>query len=242
MLLALECPTEHLDMIQPFADFEWVLANKYLSEPRYATFYKQSRRVKFLDNGVTETGEPVSYDDIIKIANEINATFVVARDWIGDFQKTVAAYQECREKFGAKTVGVLQGSTPEEAIQCVNYYDCKLLLVPYHVGGSDRKRNPQLMALKRALVVSNLPPNRFVHLLGFTTTDELKWYRGKTNVVSLDTDIPVKAGLAGQDLDEFDRIAEVPTKVTKDNWAAVCRNLSLLRKAMVLDGGIGEER
>lgn len=236
MKLALECPVNLLDQIQPFADFDFILANFAKSDKAYAEYYKRSTNYKMLDNGVTETGEPLSLGDIESIANDLVVDHIVARDYIGDYEKTVAGYAESVKKFGAERVlGVLQGSTPEEALKChvVLEKACPAVLVPYHVGGSDRRKDPWLMTLKRALVISHLPTSRPIHLLGFTTLDEFQWYAGMSHVWAMDTDVPVKAGLAVQDLSVFDRATKnVPTTLTKDSWAAVCRNIALLRKYM----------
>ena len=235
MKLAMECPTSLLDQIQPFADFDWVLANLMLTDETYAAYYRESTNLKFLDNGVTETGEPVELDQIAEIAEDIKATYIVARDWIGDYQKTIEGYYESIKKLPKeKVVGVLQGSTPLEALKCLQHYTLNnIVLVPYHVGGSDRRKDSWLMALKRALVVSNIPSDRGIHLLGFTTLEELEWYVARPNVLSMDTDVPVKAGLAVQDIDDFDRGAKVDSaKWDKSTAYAVARNIALLRKAM----------
>ena len=107
-------------------------------------------------------------------------------------------------------------------------------MIPYHVGGSDRRKNPELMALKRALVVSNIPAERSIHLLGLTTVDEFKWYFGRNNVMSIDTDVPIKAGLSLQPVEEYDRATQIDEDIplTQETWAAVCRNLAYLRKVM----------
>lgn len=235
MKLALECPTNLLDQVQPFADFDWVLANLMLTDEVYAAYYRESTNIKFLDNGVTETGEPVELAQIAEIAKDIKATYIVARDWIGNSEKTIAGYYESLKALpNEKVVGVLQGSTPLEALGCLPHYvHNNLVLVPYHVGGSDRKKDPWLMALKRALVVSNIPSDRDIHLLGFTTLGELDWYADRTNILSLDTDVPVKAGLLVQDVDDFDRSQVVKDpKWEKATAYAVARNIALLRKAM----------
>lgn len=236
MRLALECPTPLLDMIQPFADFDFILANLMKSDKAYADYYKKSTNYKMLDNGVTETGEPLPIEEIHEIASELGVDLVIARDWIGDYEKTARGYMESVKKFGeSMVVGVLQGSSPEEALKCLNFISPKspMIMVPYHVGGSDRRKDSWLMALRRTLVVAHIPADRSVHLLGFTTLAELSWYVGRPNVVSIDTDVPVKAGLVVQDIDDFDRSAKVTaTSLTKESWAAVCRNIALLRKFM----------
>ncbi len=233
MKLALECPDELLELVQPFADFDWVLVNRYLESDVYANYYRSSDRVKFVDNAVTENGEPCSVEELKQVFDDCGGTYVIAPDWIGEYQRTVDAYRECIGKLSKDiVVGVLQGSTPEEALKCLDAYEHKIVAVPYRVGGSVKGESNELMALRRELVVTHIPSDRVVHLLGFTALSEFPWYANRPNVWSVDTDVPIRAGLAVQDIDEFDRTQEVSAELNKENWAAICRNIALLRKHM----------
>jgi len=236
MRVAFECPTDLLEVVQPFADFDWILADRFLEDEKYAQYYTQSTNFKVVDNSVTEKGEPLDPAKLIEVVEAVKADAVVSPDWINDFQRTVEAYLQFKEtKFNLETqpiiAGVLQGSTPEEALQCLPYYDAQLVLVPYRVGGSEKNTPNWIKALKRVLVVKHINTNTNVHLLGFTTTDEFRWYAGMKNVVSIDTDVPIKAGLAKVDIDDFDRSSDEPKVVlNKDTWAGICRNIALFRK------------
>ncbi|KKL18657.1 hypothetical protein LCGC14_2473340 [marine sediment metagenome] len=234
MKLALECSDELLDMVQPFADFDWILANRFLESDVYAEYYRNSTNVKFVDNSVTELGKPVSLDDLEKVMKDVKGNYVVSPDWIGEYQQTVEAYKECLAKFGKeRAVGVLQGSSPEEALKCLDVYDNHLVLVPYRVGGSVKEDPDWIKALRRELVVAHIPDDRLIHLLGFNTLDELHWYTNRPNVCGIDTDVPIRAGLLVQDFDGFDRMQKTDgIKLNKETWAGVCRNIALLRKYM----------
>ena len=236
MLLALECPTSMLDMVQPFADFDWILADKFLKDEEYAEFYRQSSNTKVVDNSVTELGEPMTIEDLKIVVEDVKADIVVSPDWINDFEKTTEAYREFSQvTFEGCTptiAGVLQGSTPEEALRCLGVYrDIGTVMVPYRVGGSEKKDPDWLKALRRQLVVTHIPKDWSVHLLGFTTLNEFSWYSRMPNVVSIDTDVPIRSGLMQVDFDDFDRMKDTSKiTLTKDNWAAVCRNIAVLRK------------
>lgn len=234
MKLALECRTDLLDLVQPFADFDWILVDRYVHDDKYANYYRTSDNIKFVDNSVTETGKPCSVSELLKVFEDCKGSYVVAPDWIGDYKRTIDGYRECIGKAAPeKVIGALQGATPEEALRCLAVFQGPLVAVPYRVGGSVKGDPNALMALRRALVVAHIPPALTVHLLGFTSLSELAWYVNQTNVWSIDTDVPVRAGLAVADIDAFDRTQDVSdVKIGKDNWAAVCRNIALLRKAM----------
>jgi hypothetical protein len=236
MRLALECETDQLELLQPFADFDWILVDRYLSDARYADWYRKSTNVKFVDNSVTEKGEPCTIDELKTVFEDVKGTYVVSPDWIGDYKKTTDAYAEC-VKSGffapAQIVGALQGSTPEEALKCLEVFENRVVLVPYRVGGSVKGDPNWLMALRRQLVVAHIPDEYEIHLLGFTSSDEFRMYTGRANVMSIDTDVPIRAGLVNQDIDDFDRKTDVKkVKLTKENWPSVCRNIAFLRKHM----------
>lgn len=111
-----------------------------------------------------------------------------------------------------------------------------VVAVPYAVG-SKLDNPPWLMGLRRALVVSNVPQDRRVHLLGFTCVEEFQWYRDKPNVVTIDTGIPILLGLQNKGIEDGLESKEEPTwkelqkyELTQEHWSAVCRNIALLRK------------
>jgi len=237
MKLALESRTDMLDMVQPFADFDWILGHKVLEDEEYARHYADSTKVKFVDNSVNEVGEPLLVEDLRKIFDLVGGSYVVSPDWVGDKVKTIVAFQECSKEFGRpRTVGVVQGSSFEEALGCAELYGPGWIAVPYDVC-SKKTDPPWLMAMRRALVVCNIPPERHIHLLGFTSLEEFYWYTGRPEVVSMDTGVPVLLGLQGKDILEPLETKEVATynqmeqmELTQTGWTAICRNIALLRR------------
>lgn len=237
MRLALESRTDMLEMIQPFADFDWILAHKVLEDDVYKEWYKESSNVKFVDNSVNELDEPLSVEQLKQVFEEVGGTYVVAPDWLGDARRTVEGYKECVSTFGdeSSVVGVVQGSTFEEALKCVEVYK-GIIAVPYDIC-SNKEDPPWLMGLRRVLVVCNIPGDRLVHLLGFTGFEELFWYKGRQNILSIDTGAPVMLGLQEKDIldgledkkkDTFGRMEG--QELTQTGYTAICRNLALLRK------------
>lgn len=239
MKLALECPTALLPVVQPFGDLDWVVAPRVLQDKEYAEFYHGSARIKVLST-TDGIAEPLGLEDFKKALDAIGGNaFVVAPNWANDMPRTVSAYGEWRKEFGEGIViGVLQGSSFKEALSCLNWYKGEVA-VPYDIGSSGSAGN-WLMGLRRALVVSNIPADRFVHLLGFNTVEELEWYETKPNILSINTGYPVALGLAEEDILDTDKLAKKePTAVkldrfkgelTQTQWTAVIRNIALLRK------------
>jgi len=251
MQLALECPTKLLGQIQPFADIDFMLTHLVLQDESYRKFYTSSEKAKFLDNSVNELGTPASLEEIQKAYELVKGRYplnVISPDFLGDVDKTVSAFVEALKLFqplGQSVVPVLQGSTYEEAFMCLSAYIRVhnnsanfLLAVPYDIC-STKEDPPELMSLRRALIVSNFPPPLQVHLLGFTSVEELFWYRGKSQIVSIDTGVPVLQGLRGKGIEDSIESKKEPSlklmedlPLTKDGYSNICRNLALLRTYM----------
>lgn len=246
MRLALECPANLVDKIQPFSDFAWLSAVEVLRSSEYSGYYKQYRGFKVLDNGVNEEGSPLSLDNLEKAANLVGAHMVVAPDWIGDFSKTLESLQDTLKKFGPeRVVPVIQASSFTEAgafsshirNMVANKTSVPFVAVPYRIC-EESGDTPETLALKRALVVTNMLDGVNVHLLGFLSLGEFYWYGdNKPNVISIDTGIPVLLGLLGQDILDPLQDKKTPTlkkmekvELTSSSWTAICRNIALFRR------------
>ena len=239
MKLALECRTNMLEMVQPFADFDFILAHKVLEDEAYAEWYNESTNLKIVDNSVNELGTPVSIEGMKEAFEKVNGTYVVAPDFLGDAKKTVESYIECTKVFPKeRVIGVVQGSTFEEAFECLPVYQSGIISVPYDLC-SQKTDPPLLMAIRRALFIGYMPKDKgfVVHLLGFNGLEEFFWYQNAPFVASIDTGIPVLLGLQGLDiLDPLESKVE-PTlnlmeklELTQQCWTGIIRNIALLRK------------
>ncbi len=236
MKLALECRVDLLELVQPFADFDFLLTHEALGNEAYLEHYKKSAKWKIIDNSVNEEDEPSTIEELKEVFDEVEADFVISPDWIGEADSTRRAYLQCIEVFGeGKVIGVIQGKTFEEALLCLNTYK-GMVAVPYDIC-SKRSDPPWVMSLRRALVVCNIPSEVPVHLLGFTSIDELIYYEGRTNVGSIDTGAPILLGLDSKDiLDPIESKIKATynlmegKRVTPETWTAICRNIALLRR------------
>jgi hypothetical protein len=241
MKLSLECRTDMLEMVQPFADLDWILAHKVLEDKKYAEFYRGSGNIKFVDNSVNEKGEPLPLESVKEAFEKVNGTYIVSPDFIGNAEKTIEAYLECLKTFTKeKVASVIQGPTFVDAFDCLKVYESGIICVPYDLC-SNKEDPPWLMGLRRALFVSYIPRRQdiYVHLLGFNSLDELYWYQNNTSVGSIDTGIPVLLGLQGKDILDNLESKVKPTfnsmegvELTQKSWTGIIRNIALLRKHM----------
>jgi len=241
MKLSLECPTNMLEMVQPFADLDWILAHKVLEDEVYTKFYKESSNIKFVDNSVNEKGEPLPLAEVKKAFEKVDGTYIVAPDFIGSAEKTIASYQECLKIFPReKVAAVIQGPTFVDAFDCLKVYGSGIICVPYDLC-SQKEDPPWLMGLRRALFVSYVPRNQetYIHLLGFNSLDEFYWYQNNPFVGSIDTGVPILLGLNSLDILDplpskakptFNSMAGI--ELTQKGWTSIIRNIALLRKYM----------
>ncbi len=237
--LALECRTNMLEMVQPFADFDFVLAHKALEDETYAKYYKESTNVKFVDNSVNELGVPLMLEQIKEAFEKVGGTYLIPPDYIGDARRTVEAYVECiKEVPKEKVVGVIQGSTFEDAFKCLQVYGQVAVAVPYDLC-SKKEDPPWIMGLRRALFISHIPhyEGKFIHLLGFDSLDEFFWYRNNPWVASIDTGVPILLGLLGLDiLDPLEAKSKATfpqmekLELSQQGWTGIIRNVAILRK------------
>lgn len=204
MRLALECPTSLLKVIQPLADFDFILTHLVLKDEKYAKFYKKSTRYKILDNSTNELLDPCSLEDIEeadKLVGPCNE--IVSPDFLGDAEMTLDALDLACTKFGkGRVLPVVQGRDRLETGNCAEAIwnrGFTKMAVPYDIL-CKRTYSLQTMATQRHSLVAYFE-SRFcldleLHLLGMTTLEELQNYKSQASrVVSIDTGGPVLMGL-----------------------------------------------
>jgi len=228
-----------LEMVQPLADFDWVLAHKVLEDETYAEWYRKSGNLKFVDNSVNELSMPLSVEQMKEAFDKVNGTYVVAPDFLGDSGKTLEAYRECVKILPPEKIAkVVQGRSFVEAWECFQAYPAGIICIPYDLCSS-RNEPPWLMGLRRALFISNIPKDQgyLIHLLGYTSLDEFFWYHGNPMVATIDTGIPVMLGLEGKDILDPLESKSTPTfnrmeklELDQKAWVRIVLNIALLRR------------
>ena len=199
MQLALECPTAYLPNLIPLSDFNFLLAHLVLKDKLYRNYYSQrSSTYTILDNSVNELGQPCTLQEMQAAANLVGVQKIIPPDYLGDWEKTVGVLTEAIELWGHSTIiPVLQGSSLEEVIQCgralIQKLGFRTIAVPFDIT-LDRTHTLESLAKGRRQAILNLliiNPDIKIHLLGFTTFEEIDDYKIYSNtIVSLDTGSP----------------------------------------------------
>lgn len=86
-------------------------------------FYEHSDQTIILDNGVIELGYPLAVDDLYKAAKTVSASVIVLPDTIDDARYTMKQVKQAVQQYrkfdrATDTMGVVQGTTLEECMEC----------------------------------------------------------------------------------------------------------------------------
>lgn len=214
-----ECPVQLFEASNEFNDFDYALAPRVLDHKAYRDFYAgQSKkgRTVWLDTGVFEEGKPRSDDELIECINLINPTHMICPDVLHDAKATIEGVERFTSKFNNPSfqfVGVVQGSTPDEFLDCYFKlaYNPKIhtICLPYDVKFYDKYldiSSQKRFVLARQTIIDFLLARGVIlekknhHLLGCSDPIEFKKYADRNNygfITSIDTSSPVLHGIHG---------------------------------------------
>ena len=236
--LALEIPKVHLKDLSPLTDLDFILAQDVLSDSDVADYFSMSTRISILDNGVHETGMPMSPLEIFEAAKRCNPTYITTPDFFHDAKKTYEGFCQLEDinKGRFKLAFCLQGDLPEERLHLMSAIEARyqMLCLPFRFS-----RLEWFKDLLHRLPRTYKWPSKF-HLFGVSTLDELtNWtifLRNKPELIgrfSVDTCKPLKFGYSKTlftpdlNLRGSQRHSEV---MTPDQMRASLYNICFLRK------------
>lgn len=217
--IAVESPLCLMEEVEKLTDYSYVLFHLTEQYSRYKYFFinkmKEGREV-LLDNSAYEyyvKGEKLNLDKYAKCIEEINPTYYVLPDKLNDFEMTIYYLLEWKEKYSHlknKTVGVIQGETFEEWLECYNIIkdECDKIAISFgyrflpELGKKVLKSSASkslLYAKGRQFLIEylidkNLIVDKPYHLLGSYLPFEFTWYKNYSFIDSIDTSFPVKNG------------------------------------------------
>lgn len=229
--LAMEAPVDLLRELPHITDFDFALTHLFEQSSFYTDYYEwavKAGREVVLDNSVNELGEPVSLEEMDKVANRLHPRYIIPPDHLNDLEATLGILDDAIELWGKdRIIPVVQGTSLEEVVECgkvlKNHYDFNIVSIPYDITLAHRSKlddtdynkaslselgHTRLSAIK-ALSKEGLTFNR-VHLLGLNSLEELViyqdqkiWTSPKTwgsirPHVSIDTGAPMTNAVWGQ--------------------------------------------
>ena len=140
-MISHECPKALFENSLDFNDYDYALVHLFDEDPEYLAFYKkcvkQGRHV-LLDNSIFELGEAYNNDKFAKWVEILKPTEYIVPDALEDMQKTIDQMEDWNRtyrKLPGKKIGVVQGKTPEELMECYVYMnthaDCDKIAISF---------------------------------------------------------------------------------------------------------------
>lgn len=212
MNLAVELPPSCFSM-QDLTDFDFVIASHCLENPQYLQFYRNQRpgiRKLVLDNGAFETGKAIPSEDYLRLIGQLKPDVVVLPDVVDNKEETLKASLAFVTEVvdanpalftGVELMGVLQGLSPMDYMDCANEYaknpSIGTIGIPYH-----HFYRPKFIR-KYKFDVWAAEMNIKIHILGLPNPFEAVELALIKEVESIDTSLPVVSGQLGLSFKEL---------------------------------------
>ena len=217
MLISHEVPKCLFNQSLEFNDYDYALVHLFDKDPRYLKFYQQcvkEGRHVLLDNSIFELGEAYNNDKFAKWVEILKPTEYIVPDALENMQKTIDQMEEWNKvyrKLPGKKIGVVQGKTPEELMECYAYMDthadCDKIAISFDYSLYEEivPHSNKYMSwmLGRATMLANLVASGILntkkphHLLGCGLPQEFALYRDYDWIETIDTSNPIVHGIKG---------------------------------------------
>lgn len=223
MKISHESPLCLLEESRKYNDYDYCLVHLFETEPTYLQFFKDSLtqgRTVLLDNSIFELGTAFDSDRYAQWIKDLQPTEYIIPDVLEDALGTMDNALDWKEKYldemtaiGSKSIGVVQGKTYADLVQCYDYLD-KIVGVDkiaisfdysYYLEVCPHPNKWMGYALGRVQTLNQLRHDGVInedkphHLLGCALPIEFMFYREGFNFLeSLDTSNPIVHALLGK--------------------------------------------
>ena len=218
MKISHESPLCLLDRSRSYNDYDYALVHLFETEPTYLQFFKDSLaqgRTVLLDNSIFELGTAFYPGEYAYWIEELRPTEYIIPDVLEDTLGTMDNALDWKEKYSdlpGKTIGVVQGKSYEDLVQCYDYLDCiigvdKIAIsfdYSYYLEVCPHPNKWMGYALGRVQTLTRLLNDGVIntkkphHLLGCALPIEFMFYRqGFEWLESLDTSNPIVHAIMG---------------------------------------------
>ena len=221
MKISHESPLSLLKESRKYNDYCYALVHLFETNPDYFKFFKESvqmGRHVLLDNSIFELGTSFESERYMYWINELSPTEFIIPDVLEDALGTMDKALEWKEEYeprvntGIKTIGVVQGKSYNDIINCYDYLDnvikvdkiafsfdysyyLEVCPHPNKWMGYTLGRIQTLTRLLNDGIINKTKPH---HLLGCALPIEFMFYRkGFEWIESMDSSNPIVHGLLG---------------------------------------------
>ena len=262
MKISHESPLSLMPQSRKYNDYDYALVHLFEELPEYYEFFKESLeqgRHVILDNSIFELGTAFDAKEYSEWIKKLKPTEYIIPDVLEDTMGTMDNALDWKEKYldemtalGSKSIGVVQGKSYNELVQCYQYLDSvvgvdKIAIsfdYSYYREVCPHPNKWMAYTLGRVQTLTRMLNDEIInkdkphHLLGCALPVEFFFYRdGFDWIDTIDTSSPIVHGLCDivyepggiinkQSIKLVDLINSTPTpeQVDKINW-----NLSVFR-------------
>lgn len=216
--IAHESPISIFPQIQSWTDYDYALVHLFEESPEYLELFKkalESGREVILDNSIFELGSAFDMKKFAGWTTEIKPTWYIIPDALEDSLETrmnaVQWNAHYREKVPGKCIGVVQGRTYQDIIDCYQFLDKEIdvdmiaISFDYSYYEQECPHENKLISwmLGRINLLHRMYREGYInekkphHLLGCALPQEGLYYRDLPFIYSMDTSNPVVHGIQG---------------------------------------------
>lgn len=259
MKISHESPLSLLPLSRTYNDYDYALVHLFETEPKYLEFFKQSvadGRHVLLDNSIFELGVSFDPDKYAHWIEVLKPTEYIIPDVLEDTIGTMDSAAEWMEKYShlpGKKIGVVQGKSYHDIVQCYQYldevikvdkiaisfdYSYYLKICPHPnkwMGYANGRIQTIVQLLENEIINKNKPH----HLLGCALPIEFLFYRSEDFnwIETIDTSNPIVHGLLDVDYEpgglvnkQSIKLVELLSTVpTREQMRKIEHNIQLFR-------------
>jgi hypothetical protein len=217
MKISHEVPLALLEKSREFNDYDYALVHLFETHPDYYQFFvdslKQGRHV-LLDNSLFELGKSFNPAKFAEYVVKLKPTEYVIPDVWNDGPACIQSFKDFVSEFPdlpGKTIGVVQGATEEEWVECYIFMSENADKIAMSFGiplfkkmyentqySDDLKlMNGRVTMIHRLQQQGIWRGDKPHHLLGCALPQEFVQYRHLKNIDTIDTSNPIMAGING---------------------------------------------
>ena len=214
--IAHESPKSIFEDVQRVTDYDYALVHLFEEDKEYLNQFKKAikkGREVILDNSIFELEEAFDADKFAYWINEIRPTWYIIPDVLEDAGGTMAKMANWNGKYRktafGKTIGVVQGKSYEEIVDCYEYMDnvaeVDMIAISfdysYYIKSVPHPNKYVSWMLGRVKLLGDLVKDGVInenkphHLLGCGLPQEFSFYSQYSWIYSLDTSNPVVHGI-----------------------------------------------
>lgn len=258
--IAHESPKACFDTVQSMTDYDYALVHLFEEDPEYLELFKDAvaeGREVILDNSIFELEEAFDADRFAYWIKELRPTWYIVPDALENAKKTLqqmAAWNMRYSDVPGKKIGVVQGKTYSEIVNCYDYManiaGVDMVAISFDYSYYEEKfPHPnkyvswmlgRVQLLGRMLKEGVINTDKPHHLLGCGLPQEFAFYHNASWdwIYSVDTSNPVVHGLKGIEYSDgglWDKESQklftmINSEVTEEQLGTIKYNVNMFRQ------------